>query len=218
MIGVYSEAYFGYSAAGHSKGRLMVQYIFILMHSKLFIYHALLNSSQFGIERDTYLKEDIDSFSIIPFEDLKKTDKRKIETLVKRFAAGKKPWQDLNKFVYEIYGLSESDCEVVEDTLNMNLPYTQSKDNAQKSPKPEQMRNFANRLEKELAPFFKLTKQNLTVELPKLPRASRIFLPDTQNNTLRIGILKQARYWTQSRARLLAMEILNRSDEFFGGK
>lgn len=102
------------------------QYLFILSYSDLFVYWALLTSAKFGIERETFYLEDIESFPIAPYVSLSNTQQEKCHELAVQIRAGECPWAELEKFVKAVYRLSDLDCQLIADTLTYSSPYSQS--------------------------------------------------------------------------------------------
>lgn len=247
----YDRSFFGYSANGYTKNaRLLVRYLFILIHSQLMIYFSLLFSSQFGVERDAYLKEDIDNFPIIPFENLTQEQIKEIERISEQFiqTPDTVDWKGLDSFVYKLYGLNKWDVQVIEDTLEMNLPFKDNQKKAQEKPDKKIIKEFIDSLQTGLKPFFAILKNDLEIDviadlnsdfspwvflsvstgsvqpianktiqeicsIADKNASSQIILQ--QKNSLVIGILKQRRYWTKTRARILSQKILFEYEKAF---
>lgn len=248
----YSESFFGYSAQGYRKGdpEDLIRYLYVLTYSNLFYYIALLSSSKFGIERDAFLKEDVDQFPMVPFESLSSEQVQGLRNLSKSIAHGNCPWADVDNWVYRLYGLDSSDQQVILDTLQTALPFASSKIRAQQAPDSQQIDQFTKAMEHVLQPFFQIVNDRVTVlprpsaskswmfldittgsvatpanntnritewieKLAEHEGASRIIVRHDADRLLRIGLLRQYRYWTPSRARLCAMDILREHGDVF---
>ncbi len=241
---IYDRSFLGYSAKSYPKAHELVFYLLLLIHSNLFLYSHLLSSSQFGVERDALLKEDIDNFKIIPFENLNKNEIKEILELSNMLKENNKiDWSKIDDFFYKLYGLNKYDIQVIEDTLEVSLPFQRNKERASQRPNSNEIKTFCELLEKNIQPFFKVTDKKCVIRsmkelesisnpwsfieikldsnkesLTQIPSelfqladesgSSKIIFK-TKNKILVIGILKQYRYWTKTRARILSTEILN---------
>ena len=244
----FNESFYSYIGYGHPNDKEIVKYLFLLLHSDLFLYYALMASGVFGVERERIYKEDIDNFPIRPIEKLTDDELRTINELTdKLITEEKKPWSRLDRFVCKIYNLNEFDQEVIRDTLSVNLPFSESKKRAQETPTKLEIEQFAERLENDLRPFYEIVGKQINVKIlgeflreghpwvflklgdnitpeknTDIPEkrdmtqimkmaddwgASRILIKSA-SEPLVMGILKQYRYWTPTRARLTALELL----------
>ncbi len=241
----YSESFYGYSARGHRRPEDLVRYLSLLFYSDLFLWHSLMTSGQFGVERDALYKEDIDSFPLRPLEELPKSVQAEIEPLSEALFAGSDPWSEIDDWARRAYGLTPWDMEAIRDTLAVSLPYARIRNEAQRSPRATEVTEFVARLQQELEPFTRAGKYRLsvcTLDRPsdspweivlielnnarahqRIPKAgvlrdlldqadqegaSEIVLTQVREGRIFLGILRQYRYWTQSRARLCALTIL----------
>jgi predicted RNA methylase len=241
----FNQSFHGFSGAGHPEGKLLVRYIHLFVHSQLWMHYALLTSPKFGAERRTVYKSDLDDFPIIPLSELSLKQKSEVLLLSRRLEVSDEDvFPDLDKFFDRIYGLDAFDAQVIEDTLNVCLPYKEFRERACQRPDEADRTLFCKVLESLLAPFFgilgerpevRLTESNGAFDRAPFSlltlgfRGQRPLSPDDAvdrtvlqlaNGTgatqifreaergLVIGILNQYRYWTPSRARLLAADIL----------
>lgn len=242
----FNESFHGYSGAGHNEGDHLVRYLHLLVHSLLWMHYALLTSPKLGAERREIYKTDWDDFPIVPFSDLSIAQQREMYSLSKRLErADRTVFPEIDKFFGGIYGLDKFDLEVIQDTLDVCMPYKESRDRACQSPSNNERRTFCKRLESVLSPFFQVLGKQPEVTLAEPNRTADFHAPfgtltigirgqmdstsrdsverkvqqlatetgatqiiqETERG-LAIGILNQYRYWTPSRARLLAAEIL----------
>jgi hypothetical protein len=241
----FNQSFYGYSAAGHPEGALLVRYLHLLVHSLLWMHYALLTSPKLGAERRTVYKTDLDDFPIVPLDELREDQRKELLLLSRRLErADTTVLAEIDAFFGRIYGLGDLDIEVIRDTLGVCLPYKESRDRACRPPDDPERRSFCQRMESLLLPFFKVLGESpevvpaapygalenapfgvLTIgvsgrrvlgsgstvdvrvlQLANETGASQI-IQETERGLV-IGILNQYRYWTPSRARLLAAEIL----------
>lgn len=249
---VYRESFIGYSAAGHPQGEALARYVQLLSHSDVFLFYLLMTSAKFGIERDASLKEDVDLFPFISFESLTKPQRERVSALSTRLIAGENPWEDIDAFFAELYGLMSADRQVVKDALDIALPYTNTQKHAQQAPDDDVVVDFAAEVKRILAPFAMrinlplrvrfekvasatawrfiridwtpsgqnaplLSPAGLASELAERFWASQIRCHDPAGGSLIVGQIAQNRYWTKTRARLLALDLLNAGLEKLAG-
>jgi hypothetical protein len=234
---LFTESFIGYSCRGHEDAIRLAKYLFLLFNSNLWLYFALLTSSKFGVEREAVLNEDIDRLPFRPLEDLSKSQQKHIDTLYDGMLSGKRSWSAVDVWASEVYGLNAWDREVIADTLMMSAPYVSNQRAAQLKPAPATVREFGERLIAETKDFVR--GQLVSDVSPGEPwtwlyigcsPTAQAHLPHADDFTkqadvlgatqilsidedgIRVGILSQARYWTVTRARLLAIELVERED------
>jgi hypothetical protein len=250
----YDQSFYGYSGNGHDEGELLVRYLHLFVHSLVWLHYALITSPKFGAERRRFYKGDLDDCPIVPFERLTMAQKEKVNELSRRLTQGRlEVFPEIDSFFTALYGLEGIDLEVMRDTLEVCLPYNESRERASARTSSEECEIFRQRLETLLRPFFNIMGRepnvelwqpddyNLTDDAPfrlllitpaghsideptgflldqilalsNETGATRVFT--TVEDGLVVGILNQYRYWTPSRARLLAAEILRRHTAVF---
>lgn len=250
---VYSESFIGYSAAGHPDGEALVRYLQLASYSDLFLYFLLMTSSSFGIERDASVKGEIDAFPLVPLDALSDGQRTRMLALSASLVAGSEPWDDIDAFFAELFDLTSTDLQVVRDTLDTGLPYTETVSRALRAPDTKAIEGFAAEVERIVSPFARQTgdaffaRAEPSLEVPgwrfvriglgnatpavandlaiaRLANAmaerfwaSQVrchFAPD--RSELVVGQIDQHRYWTKTRARLLALDLLNSGLSFLG--
>jgi hypothetical protein len=153
----YNESFYGYSAAENADGELLVRYLHLFVHSSLWLHYALLTSAKFGAERRRFYKADLDECPIIPLDKLTAEQQRTIRVLSKRLVAeDMNVFSDIDEFFVTLYGLDDFDLEVIRDTLDVCLPYDESRERACRVPTGAEREAFRRRLESVLRPFFKV--------------------------------------------------------------
>lgn len=161
----YSRSFYGYSAAGHPQGDLLVHYLLVVIHSHVFEYAALMTSGKFGVEREAYQVMDIDRFPFIPPETLSKEQRLSIATCAQQLIDNEPDWPMLDRTVAQLYGLSSADLKVVSDTLAINAPYASARNRGLARITEQQAQTFIDNLEKELASVFDLGGHRLRVQV-----------------------------------------------------
>lgn len=250
----YDQSFYGYSGAGHEQGELLVRYLQLFAHSIIWLHYALITSPKLGAERRTIYKSDLDECPIVPFERLTDTERERVAELSARLIEeDSEVFPEIDEFFGRLYGLNGLDLEVIRDTLEVCLPYNESRARASNHPDRDECERFRQRLEDLLRPFFNVMGREPHVELWEpndrylgseaafrtlsitalghpigVPNnlifneilalanetgATRVFT--TVEDGLVVGIINQYRYWTLSRARLLAAEILRRHSAVF---
>lgn len=166
---VYNESFYGYSGNGHKDGEELVRYLYLIAYSSLFKFYILTTSAEFGLERRVFQKGDFDEFPIIPIENLKTEDRKKIWSLSEKIAHDElKPFSEIDKLICRIYGLDTADFEVIKDTIEVGLPFKRSRKAAEAPPTKTQKDEFIKDLKNQLLPFFKTVNQTIYADIIKL--------------------------------------------------
>jgi hypothetical protein len=153
----YNESFCGYSASGHPQGEELVRYLQLFIHSSIWLHYALLTSAKFGTERRRFYKADLDECPFIPLSNLSEEQRESIHQLSTRLIQeDSSVFYDIDTFFGNLYGLDTLDREVIRDTLEVGLPYDESRDRACEPPIPSERETFRRRLESVLHPFFKV--------------------------------------------------------------
>jgi hypothetical protein len=171
---VFNETYYGYSAREHPDGRLLVRYLAMLVGSKFALWHALITSGEFGFEREVVEKFIIDSIPVPPFEDLRPSDRERINELFEAVVNedNETQWAHVDEWAVSLYGLRRQDLQVIADTLAFNLPFANNRKAAQTPPIPPKMEVFCTTLRSELKPWSQRAGDEIQVRPAHLPRLS----------------------------------------------
>jgi hypothetical protein len=230
----YNRSFYGYSAAGHRDGRLLADYLLVILNSDIPIYVALLTSAKFGTERDVLHKEDLERLPIRRLSELSAGQVDQVRSLSEAITAGRGDWDAVNAFMAQMYGLNKWDREVIKDTLAVAAPFAAAQRRAQLPPSADEVAAFSRRLSHDLQPFagrdvevrravsdsvvpwIWLTVGPTDGDVDTQPwvraaddlAASQIIACPHDEGVL-LGILAQRRYWTATRARLLALSLLH---------
>jgi hypothetical protein len=162
---VFSETYYGYSAATHPNGMRLAQYLALLVGSKPALWYCLITSGEFGFEREVIEKATIEEIPVPSFERFSKEDYDSIGSLFNAVALNddKETWGEVDAWVAELYGLRASDLTVIDDTLRYGLPFQHNKTAAQARPDRQQIEHFCQTLAAELAVWTSRRDTEVTV-------------------------------------------------------
>ena len=164
----FNQNFYGYSAFGHPSGERLVRYLLLFCHSFVWSHHALVTAPVFGAERRVVYKTDFDDCPIFPFEKLSAEQRQTVTRLSNRLIARDPTvFDEIDTFFGSLFGLDGKDMEVVHDTVEVAMPYIESRDRACNSPRLVERERFRKRIESILRPFFKVTGDEAQVELWK---------------------------------------------------
>lgn len=180
----YNESFNGYSAAGLKDGELFVRYLHLFVHSNIWMHYTLVVSAEFGTERRKFHKRDFDNCPIIPLAALSDDQLSSIMKLSDRLLRNDSSvFTEIDTFFGNLYGLDNLDIEVIQDTLDVCLPYDKARKRACSPPTEGERETFRQRLEMVLSPFFDVLGKELQVIeyktdniTQKMPPFSTIFL------------------------------------------
>ena len=162
----FSQSYYGFSAAGHPDAEVLVSLLYLITHSLLFQYYCLMVSSSIGAERRMFVKLDLESFPFPEPESLTSVQKRRILDLADKLETqATKPWEQVDNFIFKLYGLDEDDATVVRDTLAVGAPYKPVRGPAERPANPREAEIFRSYLEEMLQPSFAVVGQQVHVRL-----------------------------------------------------
>lgn len=75
-------------------------------------------------------------------------------------------WNELNAFVFRLYGLSAEDEQVIQDTMYAAAPYRRAGEDAFKETESQHRADFCDELQRRLQPLFGLTDERVQVAEP----------------------------------------------------
>lgn len=164
----FSQSYYGYSCQGHPDAGTLASLIYLLAHSTLFRYFALMVSVSQGADHMIFTKQDFDA---LPFPDLEKNDsttKSKIRQLAHRLEHDSiKPWDEIDSFIFQLYGLDDDAVQVAKDTLFSAASYRRAGKAALDRTRPETRADFLTTLCEELNPYFDVCGESVDVSEPE---------------------------------------------------
>lgn len=247
----FSQSWHGASFADVPQGLDVARYLQVLLQSKLFLWFQVLTDGGFGVERERYVKENLEAFPVVPYAKLSAKQRREAASLSEAL------WQDgwtaglatrIDDFVFEVFGLDDVDGDTVRDTFDTALTYSRDRQNAMKPPTREQTDSFVAVLSEELNIIWESKGAEARVRrraevsagpwevlqvdrtLPGARGPADVALPWVQflkqadeagaslvvvrvsGKTTLIGMLRQYRLWTRTRARMLVTTLLSGAD------
>jgi hypothetical protein len=169
----FSQSYYGYSCAGHPEAETLAALIYLLAHSTVFRYFALMVSVSQGADRMIFTKQDFDA---LPFPDLVKLNasiKSAIRTLARDLEHGAtKPWKEIDALLFRIYGLDDDAVQVAQDTLFAAASYRKAGRAALDRTASDTRAGFIAQLRESLEPYFDVCGEHVAVR-------KATFQPDT---------------------------------------
>jgi hypothetical protein len=124
-----------------------------------------MTSSKLGAERRAFLKNNIENFPFPIVNDLPEIQREQILNLSNQLETlSDKPWQAINDFIFDLYGLDEYDRQIVKDTLAVAQPFKESRDRANASPNKNERREFYTELKRLLTPSFSITNEIVSID------------------------------------------------------
>jgi hypothetical protein len=161
---VFSKSYYGFSSHG-ALDVSCISLLHLITHSELFRYHVLMTSSRMGAERRTFLKENLERFPFPALDLFSENQRQRAINLSNQLeTAPSKPWQEINDYIFDLYGLDEYDRQVVKDTLEVAPPYKEARDRANSAPAKKDRNAFHAELQRLLVPSFAVTGETVSVD------------------------------------------------------
>jgi hypothetical protein len=162
----FSQSNYGFSAAGCVDGELLAASLYLAVHSILYQHFCLMRSSSQGAGFRIFLKEDLEAF---PFPDPSRMSaerKRRTMELAEALETQVvKPWDEIDDFIFGLYGLDEHDATVVRDTVTFCGPYRSVREPSELPAGTEDLEVFRGYLEDMLQPLFQVADQKCAVRV-----------------------------------------------------
>jgi len=161
----FSQSYYGYSCNGHPDARTVAALLFILAHSSILRYFVLMVSVSQGADHMMFTKQDLDTF---PFPDVSRI--APAETVVIRNLARRlehdpqKPWEEIDHFLFRLYGLDEDAAQIVLDTLFSATAYRRHGRAALERTAHQHREPFRTELLDMLEPYFDVCGEKILIE------------------------------------------------------
>ncbi len=163
----FSQSFYGYSCAKLPEQKTLAALIYLLPHSTLFSYFCLMTSRRAGFDRQTFNKNELDAISFPDVSRLSATDKKSIRSLARRLEHNrKKPWREIDAFLFRLYGLEEDAMQVAEDTLFASASYRRAGRAALERTTRQHRGPFRTELQDALEPYFDVCGEEVLVEEP----------------------------------------------------
>lgn len=151
----YNENFYGYCPGAFEHSNVLTRYLALVFGSKFTLWLALVTSGEFGFEREVIEKAALDR---IPLPDVRRLPPGKLDEIVQLFdelRLSKRSWDDVDRWVADLYGLGPTDLQIISDTLAFNLPFAETKIAAQTRPDAKTTAEFCTLLQSELEPWAK---------------------------------------------------------------
>ena len=166
----FSKSNYGYSAATSPDAEVLASALYLAVHSSLYQHFCLMRSSRQGASFRTILKQDLDAF---PFPDPTQLATEKKHRIIELAGAletsAKKPWDEIDNLIFNLYRLDGDDVAVVRDTVTFCGPYRSVREAAEQTAEPGDLEAFRAYLEDMLQPLFEVAQQRCVVTvLPKV--------------------------------------------------
>jgi len=163
----FSQSFYGYSTEGRPCAEEICALIYLLAHSSLFRFFCLMTSRRSGLDRQTFNKREFDALPFPDVASLPRSEKRQILELAGRLEEdADKPWEEIDAFLFALYGLDDGDVQVAKDTLFASAYYRREGRQALAPPTSAIRSRFAAELQDLLQPFFKVCGTSLVVAEP----------------------------------------------------
>jgi hypothetical protein len=163
----FSQSFYGYSCKGHPEADTLASLLYLLPHSRLFSYFCLLTSRRAGFDRLTFNKEEFDAIPFPTVSDLPAETRAILRDLAHRLRhEARKPWDEIDSFLFRLYGLDDDAVQVAKDTLFSAMPYRKRGAAALERTRRETREPFRVALQETLAPFFEISGEHVAVAEP----------------------------------------------------
>lgn len=177
-----------------------------------------MTSGKFGFERDVVEKATVENIPIPTFEKLDATDLKEVESIFDAVTGkdSEENWNRVDAWAAHLYGLRESDLQVIEDTLSFSLPFAANRMAAQARPDGNQLTSFREALAAHLAAWANKGERMLEVLLHPLPSTSPWQLVRVQTSENSMTSRAVASDWTvvlNAANELAATEVLYRDEQ-----
>jgi hypothetical protein len=171
---VFNETYYGYSAHLQGAGEDLVKYLGLVVGSKFVLWHSLMTSGEFGVEREVVEKYVVQEVPLKPFDRLSSDELDQVRSLFNRLASEgtEANWEQVDDWVGSLYGLTPEDVQVISDTLELNQPSKKSQSAAEAQVNVESKRRYAEHLLADLQPWGESYNRTLQVRSVKAPPLS----------------------------------------------
>ena len=149
----YTNAFFGLSFAERAELRPLANLLHVLSYSDLLLYFQLLTSPKFGVERKSSLQADLEDFPLVTPESMSIVQVAAIRSLSDRLQKGDPCWKQVDELVSELYGLTSWDCQLIRDTLEFELPFSENVQSSSMPTTAEERSVFENTFNSLVEPF-----------------------------------------------------------------
>jgi hypothetical protein len=160
----FSQSFYGYSCTDHDNPETLASVIFLLAHSTLFRYFALMMSTSQGVDFMLFTKQDFDALPVPNIQELSEIQKSELCDLARRMERDKiRPWQELDDCIFRLYGLDDIQVQAIKDTLFFVGAYRNASKAAHDLTERSNRAPFIEILRNELQPYFDVFGESVAV-------------------------------------------------------
>ena len=170
----FNQTYYGYTAHQREQADSLVKYLCLMISSKITLWHALITSGGFGVERDPVEKFVIQEVPLPPFEELSAANRQQAAALFAALAEGETPdrWRRADEWVGSLFDFTPDDVQTISDTLAFALPFGDNKEAARAPANNKSREAYSQRFAAELKPWGERFGRPLTVSPVQAPPLS----------------------------------------------
>jgi hypothetical protein len=160
----FSQSYYGFSCAGHPDEQTLASLLYLLAHSTLFRYFALMVSVSQGVDYMLFTKRDFDALPFPDINTLPVVTKEIIRNLAQRLQSDvRKPWREIDEFIFRLYGLDADVVQVATDTLFAAASYRRAGKAALDRTTRDTRIDFVTTLREALEPYFDVCGEHAAI-------------------------------------------------------
>ncbi len=172
----FSESFSGLSFSEKPELKKLMETLYVVSYSDLFLYYQLLSSSKFGVERDATLQKDMEEFPLIDLELISEGTHKKIRTVAEQLRNGTACWEDVDQLVETLYELTSADVQLIKDTLATELPFSDVKKQASAPVTQDCISDFIETFNHLVAPFQGNDLRLIATQIPLNPICGWTFI------------------------------------------
>ena len=149
----YNQTFYGFSTGTHPEAKLLVRYFALVLGSRFATWWILMTCGGFGVERDVVPKATLERMPVPDFDTLDDTTLRDMRSLFDRLTHSTCTWKEVDRWVAELYDLSDREIQTIDDTLKFSLPFPKNRRRAEERPSKRMQDGFCYALREELLPW-----------------------------------------------------------------
>ncbi|MFT5633517.1 MAG: type I restriction-modification system DNA methylase subunit [Rubritalea sp.] len=160
----FSQSYYGFNGVMSEGSSTSVSLLYLITHSLLFNFYCLARSSRLGVERRTFIKSDLEAFPFPNINAITKQDRAKILKLSSELEnSNPKPLNEVDDYIFKLYGLNSTQAQVVKDALAYGAPYKESRELAESAVSSKQIDRFSEQLREVISPSFEVMGSAISI-------------------------------------------------------
>jgi len=162
----YHESFAGISfAQSGAQGHSIRNYLQLVLQSSIYPFFEILTDPKYGIFVDAVYWESVRKLPVVPFESLTAHMVKQCNELSRTLVEGapSSVLDAVDRFVFQVYGLSQLDIDAILDTVATSLPSSGAKACALRAPREAERASFSRVLRETLQEI--LEASDLSVEV-----------------------------------------------------